>query len=144
MSTSPPNAAGHFKVNTDAQPQPGHNLWEFEGKAGQDPKVYEGSWGRMAFLNLFAPARGKGIMVPIACFGEMAEKVIREFKAGDWARARGRFHSYREKRKGPGEGMLKHQLYLCEIEHLNVDEASFRAQEVALLEDSSDPTQGLF
>ncbi len=140
MSSAAPNDAGYFKVNVDAQPQPGHNLWEFEGKAGQEPKVFEGSWGRMAFLNLFAPARGKGIMVPIACFGEMAEKVIREFHKDDWARARGRFHSYRDKKSG----MLKHQLYLCEIEHIRVDEASFRAQEASLLEESGDPARGLF
>lgn len=130
-----------FRVNRDAPPQPGQNLWEYTGKLGQDPKIYEGGWGRMAFVNLFRPARGKGVMVPIACFGEMAEKVIREFKAGDWARARGRFHSYRDKK---GSGMLKHQLYLCEIEHLLVDEAAFRAQEVALLEGDRDVSRGLF
>jgi hypothetical protein len=142
--TSPPNKSGHFKVNTEAQPVPGENLWDFTGKLGQDPKVYEGSWGKMCFCNLFKPARGKGVMVPIACFGELAEKVIAEYKAGDWARAQGRFHSYREKKKGPGFGMLKHQLYLCSIEHLHVDEASERAKEAALLESSDNEVTGLF
>lgn len=129
-----------FRVNRDAPPQPKENLWQFTGRLGQDPKVFEGGWGRMAFVNLYRPAHGKGVMVPIACFGDLAELVIREYKKDDWARAEGRFHSFRDK----NTGMLKHQLYLCEIEHILVDEAAFRAQEVALLEGDRDVSRGLF
>jgi hypothetical protein len=137
---SPPNKAGHFKVHTDVPPQPGDNLWQFTGRLGQDPKVFEGSWGKMLFANVFRPARGKGVMVPIAVFGELAEKVLAEYKKDDWAKCEGRFHSFRDKKTG----MLKHQLYLTSISHLKVDEASFRAREAALLETGDDPVAGLF
>lgn len=131
--------AGH-KAKPFVPPQPGENLWQFTGRLGGDPVIFEGSWGRMCFINLYRPAKGRGIVAPIACFNEIAELVIREYVKGDWAKAEGRFHSFRDKESG----MLKHQLYLCSIEHVKVETSSFRAKEAALLRDQGDPSRGLF
>jgi hypothetical protein len=129
-----------FKVNVEKKPQPGENEWCFLGKLGQDPKVFYGKSGMMCFINLFRPHAGKGTMVPMACFGEIAGKVIAGYKAGDWAKCEGYFYSYRDKKTG----MLKSQQVVASIQHEKIDEASFRAKEAASLEESGDPARGLF
>jgi hypothetical protein len=129
-----------FTVKVDKQPEPGQNLWEYTGKLGQDPKVFNGGQGRMAFVNLFRPHAGKGTMVPFAVFGELAEEVIAGFCQGDWIEARGFFYSYRDRKTG----MLKSQQVISSAKHVKVDEASFRAREAAATEATDDAVTGLF
>jgi hypothetical protein len=129
-----------FTVKTDKQPEPGQNAWEYTGRLGQDPKVFRGGQGMMAFVNLFRPHAGKGTMVPFAVFGELAEKVVAEFAQGDWMEARGFFYSYRDKKTG----MLKSQQVISSAKHVKVDEASFRAREAAATEATDNEVMGLF
>lgn len=128
-----------FQVSREKSPEPEENFWQFTGKLGQNPWPFKNG-GQGCFVNLFRPAAGKGTCIPVACFGELGEKVRAEFQEGDWMKATGYFHSYRDFKAG----ILKHQMVLHSFEHVRIDEASFRAKEAASLEGADDPLQGLF